>query len=99
VSMKAGIVKLKSIKFFNLIKESTIEQCEIVLETFVECDYSNECNGVELAEDIIEAGETGVSTVRMNSESESQEFLTPTSQEWEGDSKNIKFVFYFIGLF
>jgi len=73
--------EVKVHKMFNLIKESTIEQCEIVLETFFKCDYANECSGVELSEDNVEAGETGVSTVRMNSESESQEFLTPTSQE------------------
>jgi len=66
-------------RMFNLIKESTIEQCEIVLETFVDCEYADECSGVEMSEDSEEAEVNAVSNRTMESQSSSKE-----SRRWLG---------------
>jgi len=79
-------------RIFDLIKEATLERCDIVVENFVEYDYANECSGVEVIEDSAEVTNSSDSLVIMDSENTSQEILTPISQEWESETiDNVNF--------
>jgi len=75
-------------RIFELIKEVSLERCEVVLQTFVEYDYASECSGVEIVEGSDQAELTNCtdSSIPMDSEITSQETLTPISQEWEHET-------------